>query len=82
MNELSVCIGSACHIKGAYNVVRTFQHMIEENGLNDKIDFKATFCMGECCNPGVAVTFNGERFHVPADEAMSFFKETILPDVK
>ena len=43
MTKLSVCVGSACHIKGAQNVVYTFRHLIEENGLLDKIEFKATF---------------------------------------
>ena len=45
MIELSVCIGSSCHIKGSYNVIQTFQQMIEENNLHGQVDFKGTFCM-------------------------------------
>ena len=45
MVEVSVCIGSSCHLKGSYNVIQAFQQMIEENGLHDKVDFKATLCM-------------------------------------
>ena len=45
MIELSVCIGSSCHIKGSYNVIQTFQQMIEENNLHNEVDFKGTFCM-------------------------------------
>lgn len=79
MLELSVCIGSACHVKGSYNVIQTFQHMIEENGLNDRVDFKATFCMKECQCKGVSVSFQGEKYHVQPEMARTFFTETILP---
>ena len=82
MLELSVCIGSACHIKGSHNVVSTFQHMIEEYSLHDKVDFKAAFCMRECHNSGVCVTLNGEKFNIPAESARAFFKEKVLPAAK
>ena len=51
MIELSVCIGSSCHIKGSYNVIQTFQQMIEENNLHGQVDFKGTFCMKQCDKP-------------------------------
>jgi len=80
MIELSVCIGSACHISGAHNVVATFQHMIEKYELHDKIDFKASFCMKQCSAEGVAVTINGEKFAFP--DAKPFIDErsrTLVP---
>ena len=82
MLELNVCIGSACHVKGSYNVIQTFQHLIEEKGLNDKIDFKATFCMRECQCKGVAVSVNSEKHHVTPEEARAFFIESVLPAVQ
>ena len=30
MIKISVCIGSACHLKGSYNVINGFQHVIEK----------------------------------------------------
>ena len=33
MTELRVCIGSACHLNGARNVIASFRHMIEEHDL-------------------------------------------------
>lgn len=81
MLELSVCIGSACHIKGSYNVIQTFQHLIEEKGLNEKIDFKATFCMKECQCKGVGVSIGEEKYHVMPEKAREFFNETVLPAV-
>ena len=31
MMVINVCIGSACHLKGSYNIVSELQEMIEEN---------------------------------------------------
>lgn len=82
MIELSVCIGSACHLKGAHNVVATFQHMIEEYDLHGKIDFKASFCMRQCHSSGVGVMLNGEKYNIPAESARTFFKEKVLEAIK
>jgi len=79
MTELSVCIGSACHLKGSYNVIQTFQQLIEEENLYDKVEFKATFCMKACDKPGVGVSFQGKNYHITPESARSFFKDTVLP---
>ena len=82
MTELSVCIGSACHLKGAYNVISTFQHLIETNGLHEKIAFSAKFCTKECHKPGVAVALNGVKSVIAAEEARKYFQEQVMPVVK
>lgn len=79
MIELSVCIGSSCHLKGSYNVIQTFLQLIEEHSLHDKIDFKSTFCMKQCQYAGVGLSLNGEAYHIAPDIAREFFKETVLP---
>ena len=81
MTQLSVCIGSACHLKGAYNVISTFQHLIEENRLHDRIAFAATFCTKECHKPGVSVTLNGTKHVIAAEDARRFFREEVLPTI-
>ncbi len=82
MTQLSVCIGSACHLKGAYNVISTFQHLIETHNLHDKIAFSAKFCTKECHKPGVAVALNGEKSVIAAEQARKFFQEQVLPAVE
>ena len=80
MTELSVCIGSACHLKGSYNVIQTFQQMIEEYRLGDDIlTFNGAFCMKACDQPGVGVSFLGQTYHIQPEMARTFFKETVLP---
>ena len=78
MKNLSVCIGSSCHLKGSYNVVQTFQQMIEENGLHDQIDMKATFCMKHCQNSGVSVRVDDEYYSVSPETARKFFEEHVM----
>ncbi len=82
MISLSVCIGTSCHLNGANNVVRSFQHLIEEYGLHDKVKISASFCMQACAREGVSVKIGEERFAVKAEEARRFFKEKVLPLVQ
>jgi len=79
MIELSVCVGSSCHLKGSYNIIQLFQQMIEENDLHDKINFKATFCLKQCQNNGVAVAVDEKTYSLLPETAREFFKSTILP---
>jgi NADH:ubiquinone oxidoreductase subunit E len=82
MVELTVCIGSACHLKGSYNVIQTFQQLIEEKSLHDRIVFKSGFCMKECRFPGVGVTLDGEQHHVVAERAVDFFAQEVEPKLR
>ncbi|MDR1174746.1 MAG: (2Fe-2S) ferredoxin domain-containing protein [Treponema sp.] len=81
MLELCVCIGSSCHIKGSYNVIRTFQQLIEEKSLHGKINFNSSFCMKQCQHPGVAVTVDGAAHHVMPESAREFFNTEVLAKV-
>ena len=82
MINLSVCIGTSCHLNGANNVVMSFQHLIEEYDLHDKVLVTAAFCMQSCARGDVSVMIGEERFAVNANEARAFFREKVLPLVK
>ncbi|HAN44247.1 MAG TPA: NADH-quinone oxidoreductase subunit F [Ruminococcaceae bacterium] len=58
MTEIQVCVGSSCHIKGSYQVIKTFENLIRQNHLDDKLVLKASFCMGRCMS-GISVTVDG-----------------------
>jgi NADH:ubiquinone oxidoreductase subunit E len=77
--DLTVCIGSACHLKGAYNLIQTFQQLIEEKSLHDKITLKSGFCMKLCHIPGVGLMVDGEEHHVVAEKAGEFFVQEVEP---
>jgi len=46
--EINVCIGSACHLKGSYDVIKEFQKVLKEYNLEDKIILKGAFCLNHC----------------------------------
>lgn len=77
MLELHVCIGSSCHLKGSYNVIQTFQQMIEENDLHDQVSMKAQFCMKRC-QQGVSVVLEEEPHSVSPETAREFFRNAVL----
>ncbi|MCM8710680.1 (2Fe-2S) ferredoxin domain-containing protein [Clostridium sp. SYSU_GA19001] len=78
MITLSVCVGSACHIKGSYNIISTFQQIIEEYNLSDKIELKAVFCLGHCTE-NVSVKINdSEVYSVSGATARRFFETEVM----
>ena len=81
MVELNVCIGSSCHLKGSYNVIQTFQQLIELQSLHDKVEMRAQFCMKQC-QKGVSVSVGNGIYSVSPENAKSFFDTTVLPLAK
>ncbi len=81
MKEVTVCVGSSCHLKGSYQVVKTFEEMIKEHQLEEKLKLRASFCQGKC-QGGVAVTFDGEYLvGVTMANCKQVFLDEILPNL-
>ncbi|MEA4899104.1 MAG: (2Fe-2S) ferredoxin domain-containing protein [Christensenellaceae bacterium] len=80
MVDVCVCIGTSCHLKGSYNVIQTFQQLIEERKLHDRVNMRPQFCMNQC-RRGVSVQVDGEVFGVSPDGAKGFFETTVLARV-
>ena len=76
--KITVCIGSACHLKGSRQIVEEFQYLIRENNLKETVDLGGKFCMGKC-DGDVAVTVDGKYFSVKPENAKAFFDKEILP---
>lgn len=77
MVTVSVCIGSACHLKGSYNVIQTLQQLLEEYQASEKVELKAVFCMGNCVG-AVSVQIDDELFSLSSADTRTFFEEKIL----
>lgn len=75
---ISVCIGSACHLKGSYDVIDKLQELVEYNDLGDQVELKAVFCLGNCQN-GVSVKIDEEEnvYSVTKKTVNTFFEEVI-----
>ena len=78
MLTVFICVGSSCHIKGSYNIIKTFEECIRKHGLDDRIELKASFCLGHCTK-GVAVKV-GEDFleNLSTQNAEQIFMAHIL----
>lgn len=82
MLNLSVCVGSACHLKGSYNILNIFQQLIEEYRISDKVELKASFCMGHC-SENVSVRMDGDKvYSVSSATAKSFFDKEVMSRLK
>lgn len=80
MKSLCVCVGSSCHLRGSYDVIKTFEELIKKYNLDDEIELKAEFCCGNCNNP-VSVKVDGRGpFSVEKDKAAVFFNDRVLGD--
>ncbi|PHV72250.1 hypothetical protein CS063_01885 [Sporanaerobium hydrogeniformans] len=78
MIQLKVCIGSACHIKGSYNVINVFQQMIEEYELFEKVKLQAVFCLGKCAEAVAVKIDNSEVYSVSGATARKFFEKEVM----
>ena len=77
---INVCIGSACHLKGSYNVVSELQKMIKEHGLEDQVELTGVFCLGHCTD-AVSVRIGEEIFSVNTDTVKDFFDQHVLTNL-
>lgn len=77
---IEICIGSSCHIKGAYDVIENLKKLIEEHKVQSKIELKACFCMGNC-GDGVSVRVDGTNPKWIKPETCYPFFQAILLDL-
>ena len=64
MIKITVCVGSACYMKGSRQVVAILRRLIEENGLAGQ--------------RGVCVELNGKTYSLTPDNTEEFFRTEIL----
>ena len=74
---INVCVGSSCHLKGSYDVIQSLKTLIEENGLDGKVELKASFCLGDCSN-GVSMKIDNRPIqNVTPENIEKIFNEEI-----
>lgn len=78
MKEVKICIGSACHLKGSYDVIEIFQELIRDMNLEEEIELKAAFCLGHCTEAVSLHRWDGEILTASKDTAKDVFKRDIL----
>ena len=76
--RVTICIGSACHLKGSREVISKMQALVAQNGLGRNVDLNGAFCSGNCVKEGVCVTVDVELYSVKPEETEAFFEKEIL----
>jgi NADH-quinone oxidoreductase subunit G len=80
---ISVCVGTNCYLKGSYDVLQSLIGLAQEHGVEDKVEFKGTFCLENCSNgPSIKVSDDLHKYGIQKDEVQKFFTNVILPRVK
>jgi NADH-quinone oxidoreductase subunit G len=46
--EVKVCVGTNCYLKGSQDVLHQVLEYVKENGIEERVDVRATFCIEEC----------------------------------
>ena len=76
--RISICIGSACHLRGAHGVLRTFLALIERYQVKGTVDLEGNFCQGRCTE-GVVIKINDEIItNVSQDKVYELFEAKVL----
>jgi NADH-quinone oxidoreductase subunit G len=57
--RVRVCLGTSCHLRGAQGILTGMLKHIVENGLENAVDVRASFCFEQCAN-GPTVEMDGE----------------------
>lgn len=83
MVTISICVGSSCHLKGAYDIIHQCESLIEELGLKSQVELRGTFCLGRCTEEGVTVVVDGEVLSgVSPKNFREIFVEKVLSRLK
>ena len=74
--NITVCVGSSCHLKGSREIVEQLQELIAKEDLSKKISLGGSFCMKRCSR-GVCVMVDDELYSVTPDTVDDFFGNTV-----
>ncbi len=74
--RVTICIGSACHLKGSREIIAQLQSLVKENHLENQVDLNVAFCSGHCVN-GVCVTLDREVYSLKPEDTKEFFEKQI-----
>ena len=78
MITVTVCVGSSCHIKGARDLINSFNDFLAKEKLEDKVELKGSFCM-ERCGEGINWKINDETLTSPnVEEGNETFRQKVL----
>ena len=79
--KITVCIGSACHVKGSARVVELLEKLVKTYQVADKVELAGIFGTGNG-QRGVSTTFDGKSISLNENNTEEFFVKEVLPTLK
>ena len=76
--DLMVCVGSSCHLQNSHDIIKQFKALIQYYHLEDQVELKGSFCMGQCAEKGVCVKYEDKIYGVTPDMASHFFEKYVV----
>lgn len=78
MVVISICIGSACHLKGAHGVLNAFAALLQKYQVQGTVDIEGSFCQGHCTE-GVVIKIDDEIItNVAKEKVHEIFTQKVL----
>jgi len=78
MMVIKVCIGSACHLKGSYDVIKGIEKYLDDHQISH-IELKSSFCLGKC-SEAVSVEINEEYIVSMSPNTINDMMQTIIKE--
>lgn len=76
--NIYICVGSSCHLKGSYELIKLMKEAITKNQLEEVVHLSAAFCLGRCTD-GVTVKIDDEIIcGVSTDNFTEFFQKNVM----
>ncbi len=80
--NLFLCMGSACHQLGVYEVLPKLQGLMSKYEINNRVELKGCFCL-ETCSSGIVMKFKDHHFiNISPQNLEDKFIQEILPMIK
>lgn len=78
MTVISVCLGSACHLRGANSVLQAFVALVERHQADVEVRIQGNFCQNQCTE-GVVVRIDEQVLtHVTKDKVHQIFLDYVI----
>ncbi|WP_434629822.1 (2Fe-2S) ferredoxin domain-containing protein [Thermoanaerobacterium thermosaccharolyticum] len=79
---ITICVGSSCHLKGSYDVINELKKFIKDYNLEDRVELKADFCMGNCLRAVSVKIDDGKCLSIKPNNVEKFFREYVVGNLQ
>ena len=76
---IRLCMGSACHQYGVYEVLPALQKLLTVHNLDATVEIRGAFCLGPCINGIVLEVGEQQIVNINPQDIEQRFKSEILP---